>query len=157
MLKYQSAPPVPILSLSKTGCDPLWWLAMSSADAKRICRHQGRGGAWGQKWLVQLKANYCGPWPIWTNDNGTAVSEIPKGCVLVSPQNALFFTFSDRLLTISHAMYLVSNKVTSNRTKITVFLHISYIYLRTCHPSSPKFELLKIIPPRTWKKVSKTW
>ena len=87
----------------------------------------------------------------------TAISDIPEGWVLVSPQNARFFIFSDRLLTISHAMYLVSNKVTSNRTEITIFLHISYIYLRTCHPSSPKFELLKIVLLGRWKKVSNTW
>ena len=41
--------------------------------------------------------------------------------------------------------------------KITVFLHILYNYLRTCHLSSPKFELLKIVLPGRWKKVSKTW
>ena len=85
----------------------------------------------------------------------TAVSDILEGCVLVGPRNARFFTFSDRLLTISHAMYLVSNKATSNRTKITVFLHISYIYLRTCHPSSPKFELLKIVLPGRCKKCQR--
>ena len=36
---------------------------------------------------------------------GTAVLYIPEGCVLVGPQNARFFIFSDRLLTISHAMH----------------------------------------------------
>ena len=86
----------------------------------------------------------------------TAVSDIPEGCVLVGPRNARFFTFSDRLLTILHSIYLVSNKVTSNRTKTAIFLHISYIYLRTCHPSSPTFELLKIGSLGRWKKVSKT-
>ena len=46
----------------------------------------------------------------------TTVSDIPEGCVLFDPQSARFFTFSDRLLIISHAMqmYLVSNKVASN-------------------------------------------
>ena len=82
---------------------------------------------------------------------------VPEGCVLVGPQSAWCFTFSDLFLTILLTMHLVSNKVDSNRTKITVFLHISYIYLRTCHPSSPKFELLKIVSPGRWKKVSKTW
>ena len=48
------------------------------------------------------------------NVRGTAVSDIPEGRVLVGPRNAQFFIFSDRLLAISHAMYLVSNKVTSN-------------------------------------------
>ena len=42
-------------------------------------------------------------------------------------------------------MYLVSNKVASNQAKITVFLHILYNYLRTCHSSLPRFELLKIV------------
>ena len=37
-----------------------------------------------------------------------------------------FFIFSDRLLNILLAMYLVSNKVASNPAKITVFLHLSY-------------------------------
>ena len=44
----------------------------------------------------------------------TAVLDIPEGCVLVGPQNARFFIFSDRLLAILHAMYLVSNKVALN-------------------------------------------
>ena len=65
-------------------------------------------------------------------------SDIPEGCVLVGPRNSRFFIFSDQLLAILHAMYLVSNKVASNEAKITVFLHISYNYLCTCHPSSPK-------------------
>ena len=85
----------------------------------------------------------------------TAVSDIPEGCVLavlVGPRNSQFFTFSDRLLTISHAIYLISNKVTLNRTRIAVFLYISYIYLRTCNPSSPKFELLKIVSSGKWGK-----
>ena len=77
---------------------------------------------------------------------------IPEGCVLVGPRNSRFSIFSDRLLTVSHAIYLVSNKVASNYAKITVFLHISYNYLRTCHPSSPTFELLKIVWPGRWKK-----
>ena len=37
--------------------------------------------------------------------------------------------------------------------KITVFLHISYNCLCTCHPSSPKFEPLKIVQPGRWKSV----
>ena len=40
----------------------------------------------------------------------TPYSDIPEGCVLFGPQNARFFIFSDHLLSISHAMYLVSNK-----------------------------------------------
>ena len=44
----------------------------------------------------------------------TPYSDIPEGCVLVGPRNSQFLIFSDRLLTISHAMYLVSNKVASN-------------------------------------------
>ena len=44
----------------------------------------------------------------------TAVLNIAEGCVLVGPRNVRFFIFSDCLLTILHAMYLVSNKVSSN-------------------------------------------
>ena len=44
----------------------------------------------------------------------TAVLDIPERYVLVSPRNSRIFIFSDRLLTISHPMYLVSNKVASN-------------------------------------------
>ena len=86
-------------------------------------------------------------WQFWTY--------IPEGCVLVGPRNARFFTFSDSLLTILHAIYLVSDKVASNRAKITVFSHISYIYLRTSHPSSQKFELLKIVLPGKWEKCQR--
>ena len=57
----------------------------------------------------------------------TPYSDIPEGCVLVYPQNAHVFTFSDRLLTISHAMYLVFNKVSSDQAKITVFLQLLYV------------------------------
>ena len=53
--------------------------------------------------------------------------------------------------------YLVSNKFALNKAKITVFLHTSYTYLRTRHQSSPKFELLKIVLPGRWKKMSKPW
>ena len=74
----------------------------------------------------------------------TAVSDIPERCVLVGPQSAQFFTFSDRLLTIPHAIYLVFNKNALNWTKITGFLHILYYYLRTCHQLLPKFELTKL-------------
>ena len=35
----------------------------------------------------------------------------------------LIFAFGGPLLTILHAMYLVSNNVASNKAKITVFLH----------------------------------
>ena len=42
------------------------------------------------------------------------------------PLNCTFFIFSDQLLNILLAMYLVSNKVASNPAKITVFLHLSY-------------------------------
>ena len=59
----------------------------------------------------------------------TVYSDIPDGCVLFGPGNARFFIFSDSLLAISHAMYLVSNKVALSQAKITVFLHISYNYL----------------------------
>ena len=82
----------------------------------------------------------------------TAVSDIPEECVLVGPRNARIFIFSDRILTIPRAMYLVSNKVASNEAKITVFLPISYNYLRTCYPSSPNFELLKKKLPGRLKK-----
>ena len=61
--------------------------------------------------------------------------------------------FGGRFLTNLHAIYSVSNKVASNKAKITAFLHLSYNYLRTCHPSSPNFELLKIVwPGRCGKK-----
>ena len=49
----------------------------------------------------------------------------PEGCVLFVPQNSQIFIFSNGLLTILHAVYLVSNKVASNQAKITVFLHLS--------------------------------
>ena len=71
----------------------------------------------------------------------TPYLDIPE--VLFGPRYSRFFRFSDHLLTISHAMHLVSKKPTLDWTKITVFLHISYYY--TCHPSSPTFELLKIV------------
>ena len=87
---------------------------------------------------------------------GTPYSNITEGCVLVVPQNSRIFIFSDRILTILQAMYLVSNKVTSNEAKNTVFLHISYNYLHTCNPSSQNFELLKIVSPERLKKVSNT-
>ena len=54
-------------------------------------------------------------------------SYIPEGCIIFGPQSALIFTFSDRFLTILHAIYLVSNKVALNQAKNTVFLHLSYI------------------------------
>ena len=41
----------------------------------------------------------------------TPYSDISEECILVGPQFAWIFTFSDRLLTILHAIYLVSNKV----------------------------------------------
>ena len=44
----------------------------------------------------------------------TAISDIPKGCVLFGLLIARLFIFSDRLLNILLAMYLVSNKVASN-------------------------------------------
>ena len=55
----------------------------------------------------------------------TPYSDIPEGYVLVGTRKSRFFTFSDRLLAISHAIHLVSNKVASNQAKITGFLHIS--------------------------------
>ena len=85
----------------------------------------------------------------------TPYSDIPEGCVLVGLRSSRFFIFGDRSLTISHATYLVSSKVASNEAKITVFLHISCNYL-TRHPSSPNFELPKIVLPGRWKKVSNT-
>ena len=84
-----------------------------------------------------------------------AVLDIPEGCILVGPRNSRFFIFSNRLLIILHAMYLNSNKVALNQAKITVFLHTLYNYLRTCHPSSPKFELLKFVWPGRWEKSVK--
>ena len=56
----------------------------------------------------------------------TPYLEVPEGCVLVCHSIARFLIFSDRLLNILLAMYLVSNKVASNPDKITVFLHLSY-------------------------------
>ena len=56
-----------------------------------------------------------------TGTSTTVYSDIPEGCVLVGPQFARIFTFSDRLLTILHAMYLVSTKDALNKTKTTVF------------------------------------
>ena len=44
----------------------------------------------------------------------TAVSNILAGRVLVGPQYARIFTFSNHLLMILHAMYLLSNNVVSN-------------------------------------------
>ena len=44
----------------------------------------------------------------------TAVLGIPEGCVLVGPLSLRILIFSDHILTILHAMYLVSNKVASN-------------------------------------------
>ena len=44
----------------------------------------------------------------------TAILDIPEGCVLVGHEIARFFIFSDQLLNILLAMYLVSNKVASN-------------------------------------------
>ena len=79
----------------------------------------------------------------------TAYSDILEGRIFFGPRNARFFIFSDFLLTILHAMYLGSNKIASNEAKITVFLHISH---NTCHPSSPKFELLKIAWAGRWDK-----
>ena len=62
---------------------------------------------------------------VWSLVN-MVYSDIQEGCVLFGPRNSRFFIFSDRILTISHAMYLVSNKVASNEAKITVFLHFLY-------------------------------
>ena len=53
----------------------------------------------------------------------TAISDIPEGCDLFGPRNAPIFIISDRLLPISHAMYLDSKKVALNKAKNTVFLH----------------------------------
>ena len=36
------------------------------------------------------------------------------------------------------------------------YIYRAYNYLDTCHPSLPKFELLKLVWPGRWKKVSKT-
>ena len=44
----------------------------------------------------------------------TAISDIPEGCILFGLLIARLFIFSDRLLNILLAMYLVSNKVASN-------------------------------------------
>ena len=44
----------------------------------------------------------------------TPISDIPEGCVLFGLLIARFFIFSDRLLNILLAMYLVSNKVALN-------------------------------------------
>ena len=68
---------------------------------------------------------------------GTPYSDIPEGCVLVDPRNARSFVFSDCTLTVTHAMYLVSNKVASNDATITVFLHtyivLTIIYVHVIH------------------------
>ena len=88
---------------------------------------------------------------IFPSPSNTAYSDITEGCVLFGPRNSRFFIFSDHLLTITHAMYLLSNKVASNQAKITVFLHVLYNYLHTCYHSSSKFELLKIVLPGRWK------
>ena len=44
----------------------------------------------------------------------TPYLDIPEGRVLVGLQNLRIYIFSDRLLAILHAMYLVSNKVALN-------------------------------------------
>ena len=44
----------------------------------------------------------------------TPYSDISEGCILFGPLNSRFFIFNERLLMISHAVYLVSNKVASN-------------------------------------------
>ena len=59
----------------------------------------------------------------------TAYSDILEGRIFFGPRNARFFIFSDFLLTILHALYLVSNKVASNGAKITIFLHILYSWI----------------------------
>ena len=61
--------------------------------------------------LAKLKYEIRSPRSPWFI---TPYSDIPEGCVLVGPRNSRFFIFSDRLLAILHAMYLVSNKVASN-------------------------------------------
>ena len=53
------------------------------------------------------------------------ILDYPGGGTYISPEGYLIFTFDDHLLTISHAMYLVSNKVALNKTKNTIFLHAS--------------------------------
>ena len=50
--------------------------------------------------------NECYSRPIWTY--------APEVCIIFCPQSARFFTLSKRLLTISHTMYLLANKVVSN-------------------------------------------
>ena len=87
----------------------------------------------------------------------TPYSDIPEGCVLSGPESAQIFTFSQHLLKILNAMYLVPSKVASNQAKIATFLHLSYNYLCVCLPLSPKFELLNNVRPGRWEKVSKTW
>ena len=77
-----------------------------------------------------------------------------RGVRFIWPSKCTIFIFSDSLLSILHAMYLISHKVASNQAKINVFLHISFNYLRTYHLSSPKFwpwgwKSLKYLPNRS--------
>ena len=58
-----------------------------------------------------------------------------RGVSFIWPLKFTIFIFSDLLLTILHAMHLVSNKVALNQAKITVFSYISYNYLHTYMPS----------------------
>ena len=51
------------------------------------------------------------------------------------PSKCMNFVFSNCILTILHAMHLVSNKVASNWAKITVFLHTYIMQLSTYMPS----------------------
>ena len=52
----------------------------------------------------------------------TAVSDIPEGYTIYSVLNPhVIVAFGDCFLTILHAMYLISNKVASDKVKIAVF------------------------------------
>ena len=73
----------------------------------------------------------------------TPYLDIPEGCVLFVPQNARFFIISDRILIISHAMYLVSNKVASNYAEIAVFLHMYIVPLSTYVHAIHHYQNLK--------------
>ena len=102
--------------------------------------------------LAISKAIDC-MWKWGGGGGGMPYSYIPEGCIIFGPQSARIFIFSDCFLTILHAIYLVSNKVALNQAKITVFLHLSFNYLRTCLPLLRKFELLKIVWPGMEKSV----
>ena len=77
----------------------------------------------------------------------TPYLDIPEGCVIVDPQSARFFAFSNCLLKNSHAMYLVSNKVAS-----FFYIYHMYNYLRIYHLLSTEFELLKTVWPGRLEK-----